>query len=115
MTYVDGFVAAVPAANKADYIKHAREAGALFKEWGATRVVETWGDDVPAGQQTDFMRAVQAKPDEIIVFSWVEYPDKATRDAVGQKMMTDPRMQAMKMPFDGARMIYGGFNALFEL
>lgn len=115
MTYVDGFVAAVPAANKNDYIKHAREAGALFKEWGATRIVETWGDDVPQGKQTDFMRAVQAKPDEVVVFSWVEYPDKATRDAVGQKMMTDPRMQAMKMPFDGARMIYGGFNALFVL
>jgi hypothetical protein len=64
--------------------------------------VESWGDDVPAGKQTDFMRAVQAKPDEAIVFSWIEYPDKATRDAAGQKMMTDARMQAMKMPFDGA-------------
>lgn len=113
MAYVDGYVAAVPAANKQDYIKHAREAAELLREWGATRIVENWGDDVPAGQQTDFMRAVQAKPDEIIVFSWVEYPDKATRDAAGQKMMTDPRMQAMKMPFDGARLIYGGFETLF--
>ena len=113
MTYVDGFVAAVPKANKQAYIDHAREAAELFKEWGATRIVETWGDDVPAGKQTDFMRAVQAKPDEAIVFSWIEYPDKATRDAVGKKMMTDARMQAMKMPFDGARMIYGGFEALF--
>ncbi|MDB5587655.1 MAG: hypothetical protein JWP26_2625 [Devosia sp.] len=113
MTYVDGFVAAVPKANKQAYIDHAREAAVLFKEWGATRIVETWGDDVPAGKQTDFMRAVAAKDDEAIVFSWIEYPDKATRDAVGQKMMSDARMQAMKMPFDGARMIYGGFEALF--
>ncbi|MDB5530004.1 MAG: hypothetical protein JWR51_3107 [Devosia sp.] len=113
MTYVDGFVAAVPKANKQAYIDHAREAAELFKEWGATRIVETWGDDVPAGKQTDFMRAVAAKDDEAIVFSWIEYPDKATRDAVGKKMMTDARMQAMKMPFDGARMIYGGFDALF--
>ncbi|MET3899403.1 uncharacterized protein YbaA (DUF1428 family) [Devosia sp. UYZn731] len=113
MTYVDGFVAAVPKANKQAYIAHARQAAALFKEWGATRIVETWGDDVPAGKQTDFMRAVAAKEDEAIVFSWIEYPDKATRDAVGQKMMSDARMQAMKMPFDGARMIYGGFESLF--
>lgn len=113
MPYVDGFVAAVPKANKQAYIEHAREAAELFKEWGATRIVETWGDDVPAGKQTDFMRAVAAKDDEAIVFSWIEYPDKATRDAVGQKMMSDARMQAMKMPFDGARMIYGGFEALF--
>lgn len=113
MTYVDGFVAAVPKANKQAYIDHAREAAELFKEWGATRIVETWGDDVPAGKQTDFMRAVAAKDDEAIVFSWIEYPDKATRDAAGQKMMSDARMQAMKMPFDGARMIYGGFQSLF--
>jgi uncharacterized protein YbaA (DUF1428 family) len=113
MPYVDGYVAAVPTANRQDYIKHAREAAELLKEWGATRIVENWGEDVPAGSQTDFMRAVQAKPDEVIVFSWVEYPDKATRDAAGQRMMSDPRMQAMKMPFDGARMIYGGFETLF--
>ena len=113
MPYVVGYVAAVPAANKQDYIKHAREAAELLREWGATRIVENWGEDVPAGQQTDFMRAVAAKPDEVIVFSWVEYPDKATRDAAGQRMMSDPRMQAMKMPFDGARMIYGGFETLF--
>lgn len=113
MTYVDGFVIAVPKANKQAYIAHAREAAELFKAWGATRIVETWGDDVPAGKQTDFMRAVAAKDDEAIVFSWIEYPDKATRDAVGQKMMSDARMQAMKMPFDGARMIYGGFESLF--
>ena len=113
MPYVDGYVAAVPKANKQNYIEHAREAAELLREWGATRIVENWGNDVPVGTQTDFMRAVQAKPDEVIVFSWVEYPDKPTRDAAGQKMMTDPRMQAMKMPFDGARLIYGGFETLF--
>ncbi len=114
MPYVDGFIAAVPRANKEAYIKHAREAAELFREWGATRCVETWGDDVPAGEQTDFMRAVAARPDEVVVFSWVEYPDKATRDAAGEKMMTDARMQAMQMPFDGARLIYGGFEMLFS-
>ena len=113
MPYVDGYVAAVPKANKQNYIEHAREAAELLREWGATRIVENWGNDVPVGTQTDFMRAVQAKPDEVIVFSWVEYPDKPTRDAAGHKMMTDPRMQAMKMPFDGARLIYGGFETLF--
>ena len=114
MAYVDGFVAAVPKANKQAYLDHARAAAVLFREWGATRVVETWGDEVPEGKQTDFMKAVAAKPDEVIVFSWVEYPDKATRDAAGQKMMTDPRMQAMTMPFDGARLIYGGFDMLLD-
>lgn len=112
MTYIDGFVAAVPAANKQAYIEHARQAADLFRQWGATRVVESWGDDVPAGKLTDFQRAVQAKPDEVIVFSWIEYPDKATRDAVGRKMMSDPTMAAMTLPFDGARMIFGGFEAL---
>ena len=113
MPYIDGYIAAVPAANKQVYIEHAREAAELFREWGATRIVENWGDDVPEGEQTDFMRAVQAKADEVIVFSWVEYPDKATRDAVGRKMMEDPRMKDMKLPFDGARLIYGGFETLF--
>ena len=115
MTYVDGFVAAVPKANKQAYIEHAQKAAALFKEWGALRIVETWSDDVPEGKQTDFMKAVQAKSDEAVVFSWVEFPDKATRDAAGQKMMTDPRMEALDMPFDGARMIYGGFDALLDV
>jgi uncharacterized protein YbaA (DUF1428 family) len=112
MTYIDGFVLAVPAANKQAYIEHARAGAALFRQWGATRVVECWGDEVPAGKLTDFQRAVQAKPDEVIVFSWIEYPDKATRDAVGRKMMSDPAMGAMTLPYDGARLIFGGFEAL---
>jgi uncharacterized protein YbaA (DUF1428 family) len=116
MPYVDGFVAAVPAANKEAYRKHAKEAAALFKEFGAVRVVEAWGDQVPDGQITDFKRAVQAKGDEVVVFSWIEYPDKSVRDSVMEKMMSDPRMQALgtQMPLDGQRMIFGGFEVLLD-
>lgn len=113
MPYIDGFVAAVPKANKELYREHARAAAELFKEWGATRIFENWSDDVPPGEVTDFFRAVAAKPDEAVVFSWIEYPDKATRDAAQKKMMSDPRMAEMTLPFDGARMIYGGFETLF--
>ena len=107
MSYVEGFVLAVPAANKETFRKHAADAAPLFKEFGATRMVETWGDDVPDGKLTDFKGAVKAKPDEVVVFSWFEYPDKAARDAANAKMMSDPRMQDMgkDMPFDGQRMI----------
>ena len=115
MAYVDGFVAAVTAANKEAYRNHAAEAARLFKEFGATRVVECWGDDVPGGKLTDFSRAVQAREDEIIVFAWIEYPSKAIRDAAHEKMMSDPRMQALgDMPFDGKRMIYGGFSPILD-
>jgi len=114
VSYVDGFVAAVPAANRQAYIEHASKAAPLFKEYGATRVSECWGDDVPRGKQTDFFRAVEAKEDEIVVFSWVEWPSKEVRDAGWEKMMADPRMQpdANPMPFDGKRLIYGGFAQL---
>jgi uncharacterized protein YbaA (DUF1428 family) len=111
MSYIEGFVAAVPARNKDAYREHAANAVALFKKLGATRQVETWGDDVPVGKVTDFNGAVQAKPDEIVAFSWIEYPDKATRDRANEQMRTDPAMQDMgkNMPFDGKRMIWGGF------
>jgi len=116
MTYVEGFVCAVPAANKQAYRKHAAEAAPLFKEFGVTRMVETWGDDVPDGEVTDFKRAVKAEEGEVIVFGWFEYPDRATRDAATEKMMNDPRMKQMgeEMPFDGRRMIYGGFASVVE-
>lgn len=116
MTYVEGFVAAVPTENKEKYRQHAADAAPLFKEFGVARMVENWGDDVPRGKLTDFYGAVQAKDDETIVFSWFEYPDKATRDAAGEKMMSDPRMKAMgeTMPFDGKRMIYGGFQSIVD-
>ncbi len=116
MTYVEGFVTAVPSANKEAFRKHAADAAPLFKDFGATRMVEDWGDDVPDGKVTDFKGAVKAKDDETVVFSWFEYPDKATRDAANKKMMDDPRMKEMgeSMPFDGQRMIMGGFEPLID-
>ena len=116
MKYVDGFVAAVPAANKEVYRKHAAAAAPLFKEFGATRVVECWGDDVPDGKVTDFRGAVKAKEGEVVVFSWIEYPSKEVRDAAMAKMMSDPRMEEMgaNMPFDGKRMIFGGFTPILD-
>jgi len=113
--YIDGFVIAVPKANKQKFIEHATKGDTVFTDLGATRVIECWGDDVPDGKVTDFRRAVQAKEDEAVVFSWIEWPDKATRDAgmarMGELMKTDPRMnpETNPMPFDGMRMIYGGF------
>ena len=116
MAYVQGFVVAVPAANKEVYRKHAADAAPLFKEFGATRLVEAWGDDVPDGKVTDFKGAVKAKQDEVVVFSWLEFPTKEACDAANAKMMNDPRMREMdaSMPFDGQRMIYGGFNAIVD-
>jgi uncharacterized protein YbaA (DUF1428 family) len=116
MSYFDGFVLAVPAANKEAYRKHAADSAPLFKEFGATRMVETWGDDVPDGKVTDFKGAVKAEDGEVVVFSWLEYPDKATRNAAVEKMMSDPRMEAMgaSMPYDGKRMIFGGFEPLLD-
>ena len=115
--YIDGFVLAVPTANKQKFIDHATEGDSVFKEYGATRVLECWGDDVPDGKQTDFRRAVQATADETVVFSWIEWPDKATRDAGMEKAMKDPRLQpeSNPMPFDGKRLIYGGFAPVVEL
>lgn len=116
MAYVEGFVVAVPAANKELYRKHAADAAPLFSEFGAARMVEAWGDDVPDGEVTDFKGAVKAKDDEVVVFSWFEYPSKAVRDAANEKMMSDPRMQQMgdAMPFDGQRMIVGGFEVILD-
>lgn len=116
MKYVDGFVVAVPAENKEAYIAMAAKAAPLFKEFGALRVVECWADDVPDGKLTDFRMAVKAQDHEEVVFSWIEYPSKEVRDAANQKMMSDPRMKEFgeSMPFDGKRMIYGGFAPIME-
>lgn len=116
MSYIEGFVAAVPSANKDAYIRHAAGAWPLFREFGVSRMVENWGDDVPDGKITDFRKAVKAKGDETVVFSWFEYPDRAARDAANAKMMSDPRMQEAgeSMPFDGMRMIFGGFGAFLD-
>jgi uncharacterized protein YbaA (DUF1428 family) len=121
MSYVDGFVLAVPSENRQKFIDHARQFDALFIELGATRILECWGDDVKAGKLTDFRRAVDAQDGEQVVFSWVEWPDKAVRDAAMSKMedlmKTDPRWDPARnpMPFDGKRMIFGGFEPVVEL
>ncbi|MFL1456726.1 DUF1428 domain-containing protein [Marinobacter sp. GN3S48] len=112
MTYVDGFVAAVPTANKEKYIRHARDAAVVFKEHGALSLVECWGDDVPEGKVTSFPMAVKCQPEETVVFSWITWPSKEVRNAAMPKVMEDPRLQAdvNPMPFDGKRLIYGGFQ-----
>ena len=116
MAYVDGFLAAVPKANKDAYLAFSSAADALFRQWGATRVVECWGDDVPKGSVTDFWRAVAAKDDEVVVFSWVEYPDKETRDAIQKRMMNDPEMAKLgELPLDGKRMVFGGFTPIVDV
>ncbi len=125
MSYIDGFVIAVPTANKQKFIDHAKFADSVFTDLGASRVIECWGDDVQEGKVTDFRKAVQATPDETIVFSWIEWPDKPTRDAAMAKMTewmnnpetVDPRMDPEKnpMPFDGKRLIFGGFSPVIEL
>ncbi len=115
-SFIDGFVIAVPKANDAAYRKQAEGGAPIFRDLGATRVVECWGDDVPHGTLTDFYGAVKAQTDEAIVFSWMEYPDKATRDDASAKMMDDPRFEALgEMPFDGKRMIYAGFTPVVDL
>ena len=116
MTYFEGFLAAVPEANKDAYRKHAADAAPIFQEFGVKRHVEAWDSDVPEGKVTDFRKAVEAKDDEKVVFAWFEYPDRAARDAANEKMMSDPRMKSMgeSMPFDGKRMIFGGFDAIVE-
>ena len=117
MIYIDGFIAPVKAGTTTEaYVAFAELAAPVFRDYGATRVVEGWGDDVPDGKLTDFRRAVQATEGETVVFSWVEWPDKATRDAGMKKVMEDPRMQPgdMDMPFDGKRMIFGGFQAVLD-
>lgn len=121
MSYIDGFLIAVPTQNKQKFIDHARTGDSVFLDFGATRVIECWEDDVPTGKLTDFRKAVQARDDESVVFSWIEWPDKATRDAGMARMMaddfSDERMDPEKnpMPYDGMRLIYGGFKPIVEL
>ena len=114
MSYVQGFVVPVPAANKAAYRKLAADFAPVFKEFGATRIMEAWGDDVPDGKVTDYKGAVKAKPDEIVVFSWVEWPSKEARDKGWDTAQKDPRMKDLKMPFDGQRLVYGGFAPILD-
>jgi len=117
MAYVDGFVLAVPKQNIEAYKALARKVGEVWKEYGALAFVECIGDDVPYGELTSFPRAVQAKDDEIVIFSWIVYETREQRDAVNAKVMADPRLkdEMSNMPFDGKRMIYGGFEKFLEL
>lgn len=114
MDYIDGFVAAVATNKKEEYRKVALAAAAVFREFGALSVVECWGDDVPPGKLTSFPLAVKSQPDEVVVFSWVRWPNKTVRDQGMQRVMEDPRMRNAEMPFDGSRMIYGGFQMIVD-
>jgi uncharacterized protein YbaA (DUF1428 family) len=116
MSYVDGFLVAVPTERKEAYRKLASEAAAVFREHGATRVVEAWADDVPEGKVTSFPMAVKLEPGEAVVFSWVEWPSREVRDAGNAKVMADPRMQmeGKEMPFSMERIIFGGFLPIVE-
>lgn len=116
MSYVDGCVIAVPTAKREQFIQHAKAAAVVFKEVGALNIVECWGDDVPQGQVTSLPMAVKLKEDETVVFSWIVWPSRQVRDAGMRKVMEDPRMQAdvNPMPFDGQRMIYGGFEMILN-
>ncbi len=116
MAYIDGFVAAVPTANKKKYIEHAEEAATIFKEHGVLRIVENWGDDVEDGEVTSLPMAVKCEATETVVFSWVVWPSREVRDIGWQKIMDDPRMDTENnpMPFDGERMIFGGFETILD-
>ena len=115
MSYIDGYIVPVPTANKQAYREMATKAAEVFKENGAVRVVESWGDDVPKGKVTDFQGAVKAESNETIVFSWIEWPSKQARDAGMKRAMEDPRMQMSgNTVFDGKRMIFGGFESLID-
>jgi len=116
MPYVDGFVAAVPNANREKYLEHAKDAAVVFKEHGALTVVECWGDDVPDGEVTSFPMAVKREENETVVFSWITWPSRDARNEGMQKVMEDPRMQPdqFEFPFDGKRLIYGGFEIILE-
>jgi uncharacterized protein YbaA (DUF1428 family) len=107
--YIDGCVTPVPAKNQDAYREMADKHAAILKEYGAIRTVDAWGDSVPDGKVTDFKGAVKAEADEQVIFSWTEWPSKEARDRGWEKAMEDPRMKDMQMPFDGKRMIYGGF------
>ena len=116
MSYIDGFVITVPTANREAFREHVIAASQVCRDHGALRVVECWGHDVPRGKLTDMYMAVKAETDETVCFSWIEWPSKAARDDGMAKLMADPRMQpgAIPMPFDGKRIIFGGFEPLLD-
>lgn len=114
MSYVDGVLCAVPTANRGAYIEHAKAAAGLFRRHGATAVCECWGDDIPEGKINSLHTAVQRKDDETVVLSWIIWPSRTVRDEAWKKLMEDPAMTGMEMPFDGMRLIHGGFEVVLE-
>lgn len=114
MRYVDGFVAAVPTANREAYLEYVRLASAVFKKHGALAVIDCWGSDVPEGEVTSFPMAVQRREDETVVFGWITWPSRSARDAGMKKAGEDERLQNMEAPFDAKRMILGGFDVIGE-
>lgn len=116
MNYVDGFVVAVPTANREAYQRHAQDMAGLFRKHGALSVTECWGDDVPPGKLTSFPLAVKCEANETVVFSWVCWPSRQSRDEGWKELMQEPQMQPTNSPnlFDGKRLIYGGFQAIVQ-
>ena len=114
MPYVSGFLTPVKIVDRDRYIESARKAWPLFQKYGALQHVETWGDDIPPGKVTGFDLAVKLEDGEAVVFSWLKWPDKAAAEACFASMETDPAWQDMDMPFDGKRMMWGGFEVIFE-
>jgi len=114
MSYVDGFVAPVATADKETYRAHAAEMAEIFKGEGALAVTECWGDQVPEGEVTSFPLAVKLQPEETVVFSWIVWPSRDARDPAWERLSDHPKMVPSEMPFDGKRMIYGGFEAILE-
>ena len=116
MEYIDGLVAAVPTKNREAYIEHARRTATLFKNHGALRLVECWGDEVPDGEITSFPMAVKCQSDETVVFSWIVWPSRAVRNAGMAAIMQDEQLnrEMTQMPFDGTRLIYGGFQKVVD-
>ena len=117
MTYVHGFVFAVPTENKEKFLKHAKIIAEVAKEYGALKSVQCWGDDVPDGELTSLPISVKKQDNETVVFGWISWPDKETRDKGMRQMVEDPRMRESDdtMPFDGKRCIFGGFEVILEL
>jgi len=117
MSYIDAVIAAVPTANKEAYLRHAEQAAEIFKKHGALSLTECWGDDVPEGKVNSMRSAVMLEQDETVVFSWIVWPDKATRDKGMEAVMADPEMTEDNnpMPFDGKRLIFGGFEVILEV
>ncbi len=115
MSYIDVFLAPVPKANKAAYQERAGQMSAIFKEVGALSIVECWGDEIPEGKLNSFHTAVLLKPDEQVVMGWIQWPSKEFRNSAMPKAMADPRMREGHMPFDGTRLVFGGFEKLFEV